>query len=122
MVGVVRLALGCYCFFWMLRYWYWWRTANLAAKHGGSYGNPFNDPLNFCCVYDAPPCPIDVVCVGIYDKGVDAHRVVLFPAIGPMFTWLMYPMAFGLLVLDDGSGMATFGALLLVGAMSWGWI
>ena len=120
MVGVVRFALGCYCFFWTLRYWYWWRTANLPTKQGGHHGNPFNDPANFCCVYGAPPCPVGVTCVVEGDQLGGSQALVLYVALRPVIPWLVTVTCLGLLFMDD-SGATSLGALIVVVMLSRGW-
>ena len=119
MVSVVRFALGCYCLFWTLRYWYWWRTANLSAKHGGNHNNPLNDPNNFCCIYDAPPCPLGVVCVPANGGGGGAERIVLRVPLRSLLPWLVIALALGLVL--EGSGTASLGALILATMVSRGW-
>jgi len=107
---LVRLMLGLYCLFWTLRYWYWWRTANLAARHGGSYENPFNDAERICCVYDADPCPKGVICI----SDPPGHPVVFRIAPGMMGRWFL--MMLGLVLLVEGSGYALLGAVVIIGS------
>jgi hypothetical protein len=107
---LVRLVLGCYCLFWTLRYCYWWRTANRAARHGGSYENPFNDAERICCVYDAPPCPVGVVCV----SDPPGHPILFRTSPWVLLRWLFLAVALGLLV--DGSSYALLGALAIIGS------
>ena len=108
MPDFVRVLLSIYAACQVLRHLGWWRTANLPARQGGSLGNPFNDPEHFCCVYDAKPCPIDMVCV----TEPNGESLVPRVAYTGLLAWMGHFIAlYVLLVVQDSSMVTAVGVL-----------
>lgn len=128
MTHIVRTILAAWTVYTFMAEWAQFRTRNLPREKGGRYGNPFNDPVDFCCVYKRDPCPPNITCVredGTWIK----HAHQLRTSTVPVFRWVCHLCALlwftvpywscGTIGAHGGEFVTVMGGLALaIGGMS----